>query len=1133
MSKTLGLDLGTNSIGWALIDDVNNEILAMGSRIFPEGVDKIGDGEGKEISKNAGRTANRGARRQHFRRRFRKRYLLRELAKQGFTPFSFEQVKVWTDNSIFGTEEFKNWVKLNPYELRGKALKEKITLEELGRVFYHMIQRRGFQSNSRSASKEEGTIFKGVPKEGKIGIDETRKSIEEYDTLGAYLSSISPKENTPFKNGLERIRNRYTTRQMYVEEFEKLWNAQKRFHPNLTDELKTKIGGRKRDGYPMDGILFHQRPLRSQKHLVGKCTFEPNNTKSPISAIPFEKFRVYQWVNTVECNGKKLNDDDKSILVEELFKKSKVKFSALRRKLKKADAGFQFNFKDDDSITGTDTISNLSNKKFFGKEWDKFTEKEQEDIWHVLYDFEDVEKLKEYAQKKWGFDEEKAERISKFNLKDGYSNLSRKAINNILPFLKKGFTYDIAVALGGVKNAYGKDWETLDDERKEFIANNMFDIVRSGKVGGYIEDLKEFLKKEFQFEEDDFKKLYHHSANIKAKQILKKLPLGDEADKEIESIRNPIVITALFELRKLVNGLLDEYGEIKTMKVEMARDLKVSKTARNEIRRKQQFLERQNERVIGELKKLDQVITHESITKYKLWEECDKTCPYTGKKISLSELFTGNIQIEHIIPWSRSLNDSFMNKTLCFADENRKKGNQTPYEFYNKQGKEKWEKIKEQALNCFKTKSNYPDAYRKFKQFVKTKIDDDFVSRQLNDTRYISKEAKNYLSKICEDVQVATGQTTANLRQKWGLNNILSENHEKNRNDHRHHAVDALVVAATKRSYLQKLSTWNRYGRTHELNNFPMPWESFRADAEKKVHKILISHKKNKNVLTVRNYKTKKDGKTYVNKGVAARGQLHKEKVFGKRTAPLSETAYHIRKPIESLKKKNQVDKVVDRKIRELIHQRIDELGGYVKGVNIPDGTFYITDEKGNTHPQLFLPNKNGDKVPIYKVRMKEQISNAAKVGDDNINQYVNPRNNHHVLLYEDENGKINEDVVSFWKAVERKKQEQEVVQLPPTAGKGKIITTLSINDMFLLGLKEEDINWKNPDYKMLAKHLYRVQKVSSKYYTFRLASEATLENDQMPYLCRMTSFGEKGYGWKALNPIKVKLSVTGKISQF
>ena len=1128
MTKILGLDLGTNSIGWALVE--NNNILGIGSRIFPEGVVNLGEGEGRETSKNASRTAARGTRRQFFRRKLRKRYLLRELAKNGLCPIDFKLVKEWNGKEIFKTKELQNWFQLNPYQLRAKAIKEKITLEELGRIFYHMIQRRGFQSNSRSAgadNNETSVIFKGDSKIGKIGISETLKSIQKTKTLGSYLNTIYPEPNKPFSGEQERIRNRYTTRQMYIDEFETIWEFQKQFHTTLTDELKTIFGGRKKDGYTEDGVLFHQRPLRSQKHLVGHCTFEPKKTKCPISAIPNEKRRVYEWVNTIKYDKagepQKITTEERKKIVALLFSKEKIKFKEVRKAIGKLEGYYQFNYKDDDKIVGTHTISNLSNKKFFGATWFEFSDKEQEDIWHVVSFFDDREKLKEYAINKWGFNEEKATKISKFNLKEGYANLSRKAIHNILPFLEMGFQYDVAVGLGGVKNALGNQWET----HKQFVLDNVPEIVRSNLKGGYIEPLKNMLITEFNLSEKQLSKLYHHSSAIEKSTILEKLPVHLKADQEIQSIKNPVVITALFEIRKLVNEIIDTYGKPTTIKVELARDLKASKASRYETRKKQKELEKQNDRVKEELEKLGQRINHTNLLKYKLWEECDKRCPFTGKNIEVNQLFSGEVQIEHIFPWSRSLNDSFMNKTLCFADENRAKGNQTPYEFYSKQGEDKWEAIKLQALSCFKNKPNYPNAYAKFKQFVKKKHEDDFISRQLNDTRYISKEAKNYLSKICNDVQVAPGQMTATLRHHWGLNTILNKDDDtKSRDDHRHHAIDALVMACATRSHLQELTKRNRYHKNTALKDFPMPWDSFRQDAEIAIEKILVSHKKSKSIVTIRTHKTKKNGKAYINKGIAARGQLHKETVYGKRTAPDGVEAFHVRKPIESLTTKKHIDKVVDESIRLLILKNVDALGGFVKG-KIPEGTFYKVDENGIKQPQLFLPNKNGNPVPIKKVRMRENIGGAEPLKED-ANQYVNPRSNHHVLIYKDFDNNLKEKVVTFWTAVERKRQKQPVFQLPQD-GK-EVIATLQINDMFLLGLT--DIDWEKPNHEMLKAHLYRVQKFTSGDYYFRKHTESKLDGELGKAYQYIKGFGEGKTGWKTHNPIKVKISSIGKIEK-
>ncbi|MBI9041192.1 type II CRISPR RNA-guided endonuclease Cas9 [Lutibacter sp.] len=1128
MAKILGLDLGTNSIGWAVVDDTQNKISGIGSRIFPMGVENLGDGEGKEMSRNASRTNARGVRRQFFRRRLRKKMLLKELASHNMCPLTEQDFKNWKVKKIFPEGQLKQWFSLNPYELRNTALTQQISLQELGRIFYHLIQRRGFLSNSRTAGKDDGAIFKGKPKEGKIGIEETQENIKGK-TLGAYLYNIQPKENEPFTENLSRIRNRYTTRQMYIDEFELIWEKQAKYHAVLNTELKTIFGGRKIDGFDKDGILFHQRPLRSQKHLVGNCSFEPTKTKCSIGAIPFELFRIYQWVNTVDCNGKRIEQDERERMIEVLLRKEKPSFKELRKAISKLDARYKFNYKDDDKIVGTHTISSLASKKYFGSHWFEFTEKQQEDIWHVLYFFDNKDKLKEYALNNWDFTEEQASAISSFNLKEGYSNLSRKAILNILPFLKMGFVYDIAVVLGGIKNVFGTKWEQLSIEDKDFIIDNIPEIVRTKIKGGFIETIKEVLSKEFNFTEKQLKKLYHHSATIESEDLTKTLPNGIEADKKIQAIKNPIVITALFELRKLVNELIDTHGKFDEIKVEMARDLKVSKGQRNTIRSEQKRLERENDRVKAKIEEAGQRVTHESLLKYKLWEECKNTCPYTGAIIPVHKLFTGEIQIEHIHPWSRSLNDSFSNKTLCYADENRLKGNKTPFDFYGN-NEANWVLIKERALKLFSDTKEYPKAYQKFKRFVQQKFDEEFIARQLNDTRYISKEAKNYLAQICKKVTVAPGQMTANLRQKWGLNYILNEEDgEKTREDHRHHAIDALVMATSKVSYLQELSKWNRYNRNYDLKSFPMPWEGFNSDAEKAVHSILVSHRKNSSLITVRKHTTKKDSGMYKNTGVAARGQLHKETVYGKRKAPFAEEAFHVRKPIDTITTEKQLEKVVDQGIKNLIFKRIQALGGFSKG-KIPDGTFFSIDTEGNKIPQIVLPNKNGNSVPVLKVRMKENIGGAEQL-KENKNQWVNPRNNHHVLIYKDTEANLKEEIVTFWTAVERKRNGYPVIQLPPN-GK-EIIATMQINDMFLLGVKEDDIDWENPNTTFLKEHLYRVQTLSLMFYEFRLSSDATqIKDTNLNVFKRIQGFGKGKTGWETHNPIKVKVSVAGKIEK-
>lgn len=1141
MSKILGLDLGTNSIGWAVVDDHTKQILGTGVRIFPEGVDNLGNGQ-NEMSKNATRRTFRQIRRQIFRRKLRKKILLKSLSNNNMCPLNAEQLKRWNKTGDFpDNKEMHEWLMENPYLLREKAINEKITLYQLGRLFYNIAQHRGFLSNSRSAGvdeKEEGAIFKGDAEAGKTGITETIEKMEGK-TLGSYLASVYPPDNKSYMSGLARIRERYTTRQMYIDEFEKIWEGQAKWHKELTPELKEIIGGRKKDGYREDGILFFQRPLRTQKHLVGKCSFETKKTKCPVSAIPFEMYRAYQFINQIECDGEKLNNVERKIAIDILLHKEKPKFKELRKKLKKTNANC--NYKDDDTCPGAYTISNLSNKKFFGEKWFEFSDKEQDDIWHVLYNFEDRDKLKEYAKNKWGFDEERAIKISKFNLADGYASLSRKAILNILPFLEMGFTYDIAVALGGVKNAFGENWAKLVEKNKDFILTNVPDIVRSEIKGGYIEELKDFLRKECGVNDDQLLKLYHHSTSVNKGEIITKLPLSKEADKEISNLRNPIVSTALFELRKLINRIIDEYGVPNEVKVELARDLKISKDKRNEIRIEQKRLERQNDETKKRLREQNQMITHENILKYNLWEECQHTCPYTGEEISVMQLFTGEVQIEHIFPWSRSLDDSFMNKTLCFVDENKAKGEKTPFEFYSQQGATKWEEIKQRALKLFHDSKEHPNRYAKFKRFAAEKFNDDFISRQLNDTRFISRKAKTYLGKICDKVTVAPGQLTANLRNKWGLNSILnSEDNEKTRSDHRHHAIDALVMACTKVAHLQEASKWNRYNRPYDIK-FPLPWETYRQDAENAINSILVSFKQMKRILSARNFTSTKQisengkniKKKYSNRGIAARGGLHEASVYGLRKNKQGESAYHLRKNLKSLTEA-MIPKIVDDKIRDLIYQRLRERGLEIN----PKNNKPVTDTKEKKQlfntafdTPIFLPNKYGDPVPVRKVRIKENLTKLEQLKDDK-NQWVNPKNNHHVLIYKTHNNELKQQPVSFWVAVERNNQGLPAIALPEN-GK-EILGVFQKNDLYLLEVEKEDFERNKKNYGYLQEHLFRVQNVTGGDYfmeiCFRHHTDSRTDKEAKNDYKHLKGFGTGKTGWDTLKPIKVELSPTGHL---
>lgn len=298
MSKILGLDLGTNSIGWAFVDTNKSKIKGIGSRIFPMGVNLE---KGHEVSKNATRREKRQTRRQTFRRKKRKRYIAAILQKQGMFPDESKLEQEITKKTL--NKKLKIFFATNPYGCRAKAyMGEKLSLLEIGRIIYHFAQRRGYKESLKGMDKEEGKLYEGKPKEGITGINLTKEKIAEHGTLGNYFYNEDPHK--------VRIRSRYTTRKMFLDEFEIIWKNQKKFYPDvLTEELKLKLGD------PEKGLLFYQRPLRSQKHLIGHCTFEPDKPRCPVSAIPFEEFRMYQFINTIKHGEDSLNDEDRSTVM--------------------------------------------------------------------------------------------------------------------------------------------------------------------------------------------------------------------------------------------------------------------------------------------------------------------------------------------------------------------------------------------------------------------------------------------------------------------------------------------------------------------------------------------------------------------------------------------------------------------------------------------------------------------------------------------------------------------------------------------------------------------------------------------------------------------------------------------------
>ena len=958
MSYTLGLDIGSKSIGWALLcDKPKRSIFDIGVRVFPEGVDR--DTKGAEKSKSATRREARGARRTHTRRNLRRDKIVKTLRENGLLPESDEDLR-----NLLSEKD--------PYQIRARGLDEKLELHDYGRALFHINQRRGFKSNRKTGrAKEDGKVAK------EAGELQQKMNEAKCRTLGEYFASLDPEEI--------RIRDQYTFRTMYENEFDKLWEKQSEHYPELlTEDLMGKI---------RDEIIFYQRPLKPTDELIGLCDLEPDEKRCPRGDWYARRFRLFQDLNNNKINNPdgsetKLTKEQRQILLQELCQKKEIKFDRIRKILGLMESQ-EFNLEQGGKVTklkGDEFSWAMRSRNLFGaKKWDSFDEEEKVELNDACLELDDDE-LREKMIAGYGFNEEQAERVLKISLPQRYMSFSRKAIKKLLPFMESGALTSEAIEKAGYKKERQETGDSLD-----------------------------------------------------------KLPLPHD-------LRNPIVNKALYEVRKVVNAIIREYGKPAKIVLEMARDVKGSMREREEIQFKMRQNEKRNDEARSRLVQDMNILnpSRDDIIKYKLWEECGKKCPYTGKSISQAALFGHNpeFQVEHILPYDRSLDDSYMNKTLCQVIENRKKGNQTPYETYS-HDEEKYEQIK-QLIKVL--------PWPKRRKFLQKEINlDECIKRELNDTRYICKEVVGYLRNLGVSVRGTKGKITSELRHQWGLNNILdlSSSDMKNRDDHRHHSIDAVVVAVTKNEHLRKLAK-SKYSKVDSSISQPCP--NFREELEEKVKHIDVSHRPTRKVS----------------------GPLHEETSYGPTD---KEDTFVYRKKLEDLTGP-MVSKIVDPVVRQIVQDRL------IKNGIDPDRDKKIPKEVWND--PLYMKNtKSNKKVLIKKVRIRDIFTKMILLKDKSGKPYraVKTGNNHHVEIYEyidgDKKGQRDSQVVTMLEAVERSHAGKEVVQRdhgPST----KFVCSLAINDMVMMKNKEGETDF------------YRVQKMDkNKIVRFRHHSAATIDKKE------------------------------------
>ena len=1188
MSKhVLGLDLGVGSIGWCLIAlDAQGdpaEILGMGSRVVPlnNATDAADFSIGKAFTANQERTARRTMRRGFARYQLRRYRLRRELEKVGMLP----------DAALIQLPLLELW------ELRERAATAggRLALPELGRVLCHINQKRGYRhvkSDAAAIVGDEGEKKKDSNSAYLAGIRANDEKLQdEHKTVGQYFAEqLRQSQSESPTGGISyRIKDQIFSRQRYIDEYDQIMAAQRVYYPDiLTDEFIRML---------RDEVIFIQRPLKSCKHLVSLCEFEKQEKVmrvqqddgeggrqlverkvkfgpkvAPKSSPLFQLCRIYEAVNNIRLtrpdgSPRDITPEERAKIVAHLQSSASLSFAALKKLLKeKAIIADQLTTKS--GLKGNSTRvalaaalqpypqyhhlldmeleTRMMTVQLTDEETGEVTEREVAVVtdsyvrqplyrlWHILYSIEERDAMRRALITQLGMKEEDLDgglldQLYRLDfVKPGYGNKSAKFICKLLPQLQQGLGYSEACAAVGYRHSNSPTSEEITE-----------------------------------------------------RTLLEKIPLLQRNE-----LRQPLVEKILNQMINLVNALKAEYG-VDEVRVELARELKMSREERERMAEGNRRREKENKAIAEKIRECGLFPTKSRIRKYMLWEEAGEKCLYCGQILTLSQCLNGDdMEVEHIIPKSVLYDDSYGNKTCACRRCNKEKGNRTALEYIRAKG---WEAEYMERINGLLDKKTISYSKHQRLRWLKEDIPSDFLERQLRLTQYISRQAMAILQQGIRRVSASEGGVTARLRSLWGYDDILhtlnldrydsmgetervsreGETTEKlritnwsKRKDHRHHAIDALVVASTRQGYIQRLNRVNsesereamsgeiemqKVTKTDKLSLLERwltqrPHLSVRAVSDK-VAEILISYRPGKRVVTRGRNIYLRHGKKCVQSGLLVpRGPLSKETVYGQITVN-GEPQIVCKYDLHSLKAKD-VDYVVDLALRKRLKELLAQHGGKEKEAFA--GDVYM-DEAGTQGPIRSVRCFTGlDRDKMKAVKYDEQ---GEAVG------FVSPRNNHHLAIYRTPKGKLVESIVTFWDAVDRarygiplvithpREVMEQVLQrgdipesvlslLPPSDW--VFVDSLQQDEMVIIGLSYEELQraFEAQDYRKLSEHLYRVQKMSSSYYVFRYHLETSVADDKntagrIPKFHRVQSL--KAYEEKNIRRVRVDL--LGRIS--
>lgn len=994
----LGLDLGIASIGWSVIGiDPSGHprtLLRTGVHLFESGTE--GDVQsGRDQSRAGPRRMARGMRRQYWRRARRKRKLLRLLQGLGLMPSGEVSTPEGVDALLksLDAELRAKWEagadhrarQLLPYVLRARGIEGRLEPYEVGRALYHLAQRRGFLSNRRDAGGDDEDA--GAVRAGIIELERLMGASGGSPTLGAFFASLDPTDPEQ-----RRIRGRWTARDMYAAEFERLWAEQARHHPSMTAEAKRAV----------HNAIFFQRPLKSAAHLVGECELERGEKRAKVGLRIAQRFRMLQRLNDLEIilpdlSRRPLSDEERAKVLTALQREGDISFTKLRQKQYLGlPKGSTFNLESTgDKLPGHRTDAKL--RAVFGDRFDQLSEDERDAVVMDLISFEKPSALARRGKAVWGLDDEQAAALGELLLEQGYAAHSVRALQRLVEAMEDGTQYATA--------------------RKRLYPGSM--------IATTAHDL---------------------------------LPPVDVFKKDV---RNPGVTRSLSEMRKVVNAIIRRYGKPELIRVELSRDLKRSRKMRERMSRENREQERRRDRAKEELlrKTALRQPRRSDVERLLLAEECGWICPYTGRPFGMEDLFGHHprLDVEHIWPLPRSLDDSFLNKTLCWHEENRsRKRNRTPFEAYAHGDPEAWAQMLDRVRRFT------GDAARiKLERFKAEAIPEGFAERHLAETRHTSALAAEYLGTLYggrvdaehrQRVFVTTGGLTAHLRREWALDGVLSFKDEKDRADHRHHAIDAVVIALTDPGAVAALQrAAERASETGRRLFAPveLPWKGFVEDVRASVEAINVSHRQSRRVS----------------------GKLHAETLYSRAIRGQNGAAERrVRKELHKLTV-GDVERIADPAVREVVKARLAELG------QEPAKAFIDP----TNHPRM--RTKAGGWVPIHKVRVVVK-DKPWRVGSGPRERHVTatPGSNHHLAIWERQTSRgpvWEEEAVGLLECYHRRGRGEPIVNRADKDGR-RLVFTLAPGEFIEMDVAEGSGQ----------RSLYRVTNISDGQSEVRLHSD-------------------------------------------